>query len=216
MKTKRFDAQSEPTPQMTTPSYAERQFLHTFVAGAILPLAQAFITGVIVFVVALTFALRAGVMDPFSWPITLGVVVFGGMWLGLQRRWLTLTNLERVLNVDLNQDHVIGDPKPREPVVIRIDKVANGHYQSNIVRLPATPEQLMALARGFEMHRPFTEREWSGEGKEFSCEEFRELRREMLRRELIMRKSARGTKPGYMLTQDGIELMKKYKEIGHE
>ena len=68
----------------------------------------------------------------------------------------------------------------------------------------------MELARGFEMRRPFTEREYTGEGKAFSSEEFRELRREMLRRELIMRKSARGTKPGYMLTQDGIELMRKY------
>jgi hypothetical protein len=212
MKTKRFDAQSEPTPQMATPSYAERQFLHTFMAGAILPLVQAFITGVIVFIVALTFALRAGVMDPFSWPITLGVVVFGGMWLGLQRRWLTLTNLERILNVDINQDGEIGEPKSKEPVVIRIDRITNGHYQSSTVRLPASEEQLMELAHGFETHRPFTEREWTGDGKAFSSDEFRALRREMLRRELIMRKSARGTKPGYVLTADGVEVMKNYKE----
>lgn len=213
---KQYKAQTDQPEIVQASSYAERQFLHTFVAGAILPLVQAFITGAIVFVVALTFALRAGAMDPFSWPITLGVVAFGGMWIGLQRRWLTLTNLERILNVDLNQDDVIGEPKSREPVVIRIDKIMNGHYQSSMVRLPVSEEQLIALARGFELHRPFTEREWTGEGKAFSSEEFRELRREMLRRELIMRKSARGTRPGYVLTGDGIETMKKYKEMRHE
>jgi len=204
----------EPVAPPPAPSngYGERQFLHTLLAGVGLPLAQAFTTGGIVFLVGLVLAFNFNALDPWRWPLTLGALTTAGMWVVLQRRWLNLTRLERFLGMEL--DGIPNEPPvKREPTVIRIDHVREGgRYQSDRVTLPADESQLRALAEGFAAGRPFSEREWAGAGKPFASQEFRELRAAMLRAGLIQYKNPSEPRQGFNLTEDGVAWRNKYAD----
>lgn len=201
-------SQQQPTP--VQPSYSDRSFLHTQEAAVWVPLRQSGVTGLIVFVVGVVLAFKFNAIDLFTWPLVFGVTSFGAMWLWLQRRWVTLTNLEVWLGKDLDGDHVIGREQAPAPTVIRIENVEAGRYRSRDVKLSADDNQLNQLADGFTYGRPFTEREWTGSGKPFSSTGFRTLRAEMLKGGLIALKVEGEPRQGFVLTEDGQEWRKKY------
>lgn len=188
--------------QDKAPSYSEKQFLHTQTAAVIVPLMQSGVTSLIVFVVAMVLSIKLQARDLISIPLILFVVSFLFTWLWLQRRWLTLTNLEKVIGVDLNNDKVVGPPV-RSITVVRIERVDKGQYQSRDVPLSASPAQLKELAQGFANDRPFSEREWTGAGKPFSTQSFRDLREQMLKGLLIERVSVKDPRQGFRLTEEG-------------
>ena len=199
----------QPTPpQPARSEYSERQFLHTFLAGALLPLVQAAITAVIVFICTLIFTFDS--VDPLTWPLRLSALTLVIVWFYLGRRWITLTNIERLLNVDLNHDNVIGEA-PKESVRVQLDTLDNqGHLHiSSTFDLPGTPQQLSTLAAGLLNNIPFSEREWSVSRRVFTGPEFRKLSSEMLKRGLIAPKSSKSNKQGFALTAAGRSVMKK-------
>lgn len=193
-------------------SYAERQFLHTFVAGVLLPLGQAFTTGLILFIATLTLAVIVfDMIDPFKSALTIGIVSMTFTYLYLQRRWLSLTSIEKVLNVDLNDDGRIGDEEPQTARIQLTEVKDNGHiHTDSIFTLPASPEKLAALAAGLLNNLPCSEKQWTGEGKPFSSREFRALKVEMVKRGLLAYVNPRAPLQGYALTKPGRAVMKHY------
>lgn len=206
----KFPQDTQVVPQIAPQtSYAERQFLHTFVAGVLLPLGQAFTTGLILFIATLTLAVIVfDVVDPFKPALVIGISTFAFTYLFLQRRWLSLTAIENVLQMDLNNDDVIGEP---QTVRIQLEDVKeNGHYHVDIVDLPVSAEKLATLAAGLLNGLPCSEKQWTGKDRPFSSQEFRALKAEMVKHGLLAYVNPRAPLQGYALTKPGRAVMKHY------
>jgi len=201
----KYQNTTPPVQTASQPAYSERQFLHTYQAGVGLPLAQAFVTalliGLIVFVVAI---LVFDALDPFTPAGIAGIGVLVAGWLFAQRRWLTLTEIEKALNRDLNNDKVIGEPKTVRVQVTEIKD--NGHIHiDSIFDLPY-PDKLPTFAQGVLNGLPITEKEWSPlkDGKLFSLGQIRNLLTVMKIKKLLT-----VTKQGHQLTRSGKAVMKQ-------
>ena len=198
----------QPKPEAPkAPGYSDKQFLHTHGAAVYVPLAQSAVAGVIVFALCVILALVLDAIDPFTLPLVAGGFTLAWSWWRLQTRWLRLTDLEQLFRADFNGDGVIGKAEPRI-VKVHISQVKeDGHYQGQMIDLPATDEQMQALAHGFKMGQPFSERNWTGAGKPFSVNEFRALRSVMIQRDLLGLASAKDPRQGYALTETGRAMM---------
>lgn len=198
---------------------AEKQFLHTYTAGAMLPLTQASITALLVFVGSLVIGYFVfDIIDPSKPAIILAVIAWIGTWLSRQRMWAYLATFERVTGIDINNDGVIGDAedKPkRDPIIVRIDEVNNGHYKSNTHEFPdwLTDEQLATLARGLiNLNRPFSRREWTTRSRLFSDDQYRELQSFFIRHGLI-EPSGKTSRGGFELTNAGRAAMTEFADV---
>lgn len=210
---KRFE---QSTPQLQpppAPAYSDRQFLHTFIAGALLPLVQSTITAIMAGVATLLILYLMNAIDYIKPILVVSGVTWFGSWIYLERRWLTLTT-ERVLQVDLTGDGEIGEPEPPSITRIQIDELTGqGHIrQSQFFDLPVSEEKLKPLSRGILAGRPFSEREWAGAGKLMSSHEFRTLRSEMIKRGLLRMANDKDARQGYTLTDKGRALMERFAD----
>ncbi|SRR6266498_2516572 len=198
-----------------SPGYGEKQFLHTVGAGAWLPLLQAFITGVILFVLAAAFCYVFNVWDWFAPSLIIGAVAMVAMWLVLQFRWLDLTKLERVMGADLNGDGRVGPVQTRRSVHVQIDHIKGpGHLESGkMFDLPISEEQLLELARGTLAGIPFAEKKWCGAGLPFSLNEFRWLRAELIKRELLQMANVRDVRQGYVWTEEAMRFFEELRDV---
>ncbi|MBI5933289.1 MAG: hypothetical protein HY867_06240 [Chloroflexi bacterium] len=190
----------------------DRQFLHTRTAGFEVPLFQSLATAVIVGLVTLAIALVFDWLDPLKPTVTMAGLSLAGWWLYSLKRWTRLTGPDPVQVQMRSVDH---DGNPATPKIVRvqIDKVTeNGHVkQTRMFDLPATEDQLSALAEGLlKQNRSFSEREWTGAGRPFSVDEFRKLRAEFIRRELVALKSEKDARQGYTLTDDGKAVLEQF------
>ena len=212
----KFNQTTPPIIQPQQPTYSDRQFLHTFLAGALLPLVQATITAVMAFIGTLTLLYLFDVVDLLKPALITASIVWVLTWLYLQRRWLTLTSFERMTGIDIDGDGQIGKPvKEPEVVRIQIDEVtADGHIRQNrFANLPISNDKLTVIARGLLGGRSFSEREWSGAGKILSSNEFRTLRTEMIKRGLLEVANDKDQRQGYVLTRTGRAVMTKFSQI---
>jgi hypothetical protein len=212
-----------PTP--TTSGHAERQYLHTLVAGAWLPLLQSTIIAVVVAIGTWIIAwLVFDAVDPHKPAILFFVLTWVYMLIKLQRHWLSLTTVEQFIQRDLNGDGVIGEATgqpsvtPRH-VVIQIDTVKeNGQYQvgdtSALIKLPCSDEQLRTLAVGLLSGLPFSEKQWTPtkDGKPFAANEFRALRAEMQKQKLVEYVNDKDPRQGIRLTDAGRAVMEEYAD----
>jgi hypothetical protein len=189
-------------------SPAGRQHLHTLTAGAWLPFLQAGMSGVITcLVVVITFS-TLRVRSAWSWGGVLGAIAWGFTWLSLQRHWFSLTSLEQITGVDLNKDGFIGTPpapvqSPDRFVNVRLSETSQGNLHILNFQLPATSEQLQCLAEGLSMGTTLSERNWTGQGRPFSIEQYRKLRLELQKRGLVKPTSDKDGRQGYELTEAG-------------
>lgn len=199
-------------PQTQTPSapaYSDKSFLHTLSVGVILPLVQSFATSIIFMIVTATVLYWTDAIDYLKPMVTVGALSFAGMWLFLQRRWLNLTNLERLTRIDFNGDGRIAE-EPRR-VHVQIDRVKeNGHLeQSAMYDLEATDDEMEYFAQAWSNGKPFTEDELAGGGKYLSQPRFAILRADLFKRKLIEKKG-KTNKGGFKWTQEGEEVLKAY------
>lgn len=195
-------------------SPAGRQHLHTLVAGAWLPLAQATATGVITFIVVLIISSSLRWRDPLTWGGCIGAIAWSLSWFSLQRHWFSLTALEQVTGLDLNKDGYIGTPpasvQPDHMIHVRMSDTSHGNLHILDFQLPATFEQMSSLANGLNIGTTLSERNWTGQGRPFSIQEFTELRNEMIKRGLVRLASDKDPRQGYILTGPGQALIKQY------
>lgn len=199
------------------PTNTEKQFLHTYTAGAMLPLTQASITALLVFIGSFVVAYFVfDAIDPVKPALVLAVVAWIGTWLTRQRLWINLASFERMTGIDINNDGIIGEAEPtpkRDPIVIRIDEVSSkGSYQSSTHVFPEwlSDEQLTSLANGLiNLHRPFSRRQWTEINRVFSDDDYRDLQSWMIKHGMI---ELSGSKPnsGYKLSRTGLAAMKQY------
>src|SRR3970282_3014401 len=98
----KFQQTTPPIQQPSAPNYADRPFLHTFLAGALLPLVQSTITAVMAGIGTLTALYLFGAIDLLKPSLIITGIVWVLTWLYLQRRWLNLTSFDSFLVVDLN------------------------------------------------------------------------------------------------------------------
>ena len=206
---------SQTTPQVQTPppppAYSDRQFLHTFLAGALLPFVQASITAFMVGIGTMTLLSLFNAVHLLKPSLIVASIVWVLTWLYLQRRWLNLTSFERITGIDLNGDGQIGKPsKEREQLVIRLDEItADKHYRSRTIDSVISKDKLTILARGLLNGIPFTERSWTGEGKLLSINEFRAVRSMWIKLSLLEVVSDKDNRQGFDFTEQGWAVMEK-------
>ena len=193
--------------------YSEKQFLWSWTAGALLPLGQAFIGGIVTMIATAGIIYAFDGIDYLKPMVLVGGAVFVVMWVILARRWMVLT-AERLTGIDINQDSHIGPPPPARSVRVQIDNVeANGHIrQSQMFDFTgfADEEQLVAFAHGMlEENKTMAEREWAGPGKPFSIDQYRPFRSELIRRGLARAANSKSNNHGYELTLVGEKVMQK-------
>lgn len=201
-----------PSAQASTvaPSYADKQFLHSFIAGAALPLLQALITalmcgGVVTIIAWMIF----DVIDPWKYGVMIFLIVLVAMWIYLQGRWLSLTAVEKWIQVDLDHNGVIGKKEPERVRVEVHDDGGGSALHVDIVDLPASVDQLRTFAQGLLAGMGASEKYWTGKGKLFSKQEFRDLRGEMVKRGLLAYINPGAPLQGYELTKAGRAVMRK-------
>jgi hypothetical protein len=191
------------------------QHLYTLTAGAWLPFMQSIITGFIAGMVALVIAFLCRAQSPWGWAAAIGVITWGLTWLQHQRHWLNLTSFEQATGLDLNRDGVIGRPTQvyaERTIHVRVEEVnSDGAWHQRRFDIPATQTQMDELANGILLqHRSFTQREWTGADMPFSDAEFRELRKELIKREMIKLASDKDPRQGYHLTLAGRKMLEQF------
>ncbi len=187
-----------------------KAFLHTLGAAAWVPLAQALITGAMVTLALIFFTVVWNVRNWFAWSLGIGLVTALAVWMYSMRHWFTLTKLELLTGLDLDNSGGIGDEKPNqeEKVTVTLSEISpEKHYSSKTFRMPGNMNQLRILAEGLLSGIPFTEREWTGSEKTYSSAVFRELRKELMTRGLIELASIKDSRQGYVLTDKGSQFM---------
>lgn len=188
-----------------------RQFLHTRTAGIEVPFGQSMVTALIFGLTVFVVAWACDIIDPWKHGLIAAMLGLCGWWMYSLMRWSSLTKRETLY---VEARGVDDDDDPATPMVVRVqlDRVeANGHiHQTAIFDLPASPEQLSALAGGLLDGHPFSEREWTGAGHPFSVNEFRTLRSELIRRKLLALKNDKDPRQGYGLTDDGKAVFEQF------
>lgn len=201
------DQPATPLPQR------DHQFLHTRQAGVEVPLLQSVMTAVIVGLAVLAMAFVLDLLDPWKPALVAAALGMAGWWLASLRRWTSLTASDQPTVEVRSVDH---DDDPSTPNVIRVElsKVKeNGHFEWNTFNLPegVTNEMMTDLASGIlNMHKPFTESEWSGPGKPFSRPKFYQLRALMENRKLIEPKNEKDARQGFRFNSDGEQFLQGF------
>lgn len=196
------------------PTTNDKQYLHTFGAGAFLPLMQSTISALIVtLAVWLICWMVFGMMDPHKPAIFIGVVVWLWMWWKLQLHWFALTAVNMMQDfMDDGQLNNSNQPEVTEeaPKVIRIQLIKENGHIGETIDLPADRESLGTLARGLLNGMPFSERFWTGRGKPFSTNTFRALKDAMMKRGLCEYISESDPRQGIQLTDAGRAVMETF------
>jgi hypothetical protein len=187
-------------------------YLHTAQAGAFVPLLQAAVTGLLIGLAMFAIFVKLRIDDAWLWGLIIFLLVTTGTWLLLQFHWFDLTRLERSSGVDLNRDGIVEQRTPgiARSVQVNIHEVTdNQHLRVVTARFPIDEARMAELAQGLLNGTPFTERQWSGNGKLLSLDEFRAIRSEMLKRGMLEMVNPRSPQQGYRLSKAGRAAMKE-------
>lgn len=179
-----------------------------------IPLGQAAIWGVLLAVFATVLSIIF--LPSFWWQIF--AITFTAcmlvVWAVGYFRWVSwgkrVYHIEEFLGLDLNRDSYIGEP---EPAKVDVWLHSPDKKQSTLHTLPASLTQLRQLAYGLlKEHRPFTEREWTGSGKLFSQDGFRDLRLKMEEYGYAFRLNPDDEHSAWELTDVGEQVMETWLE----
>lgn len=203
---RQFDELDTPVSQeFAEQTERDRSHLFRLSSGVGLPLAQAFITAVVMAGAVGVYCWLLGVHGEW-WKYSLGTLVgvLVVSWLYLLAKWLRLVApIERLLNVDLNNDGTIGTPEPRHlKVELKHDK---NHIQ--FIDLPYA-ERLPDFFRSLENGAPLSESAWCGAGALFSKREFFQLRDALLKNGVIAWRNPDAPAQGLELTNPGKAVMR--------
>lgn len=205
-------------PQSPQHPHAEREYLHTFTAGVLVPMAQATSLAIGVFAgIWLIGRVVFDAVDPLICATPLAVITWLGVLFLLFRHWLQLTAIPAIQNAindfvddgQLNNSVQPSAQSEARKVRIEVQKIDRGHFQSNTIDFPCDDEQLYTLAMGLMNNIPFTERAWTGAGKPFSTNEFREVKDVLKKHLLVEYVSDADPRQGMRLTAEGRALMEK-------
>ena len=161
-------------------------------AAVVIPLLQSAVTASGAALLTLAICVQLDAVKPFAYALLAGAVIFVVAWLGLMDRWY------RVLEG--------GAPHPARK--FRVELAAGKSLQ--FFDLPASHEQLTALARAVMGGATLNELSFSGYGRPFTRAEFRVLRDELVRRGLAEWRSFGAPSQGVQLTASGRGIMRHF------
>jgi hypothetical protein len=168
------------------------------VSTILLPFLAALITGAMTGAVVLTWAWALHYPTPLQPAAIVAALATVITWLAGYDRARRVSEMER---------GIIADPPPPAEInparTIRVELRGDDGGKMDYVDLPASYNQLQALAKGLQSGTPFAVSSWAGSGKPFSRSEFETLRAAMIARGLATWRNERSTAQGANLTHAG-------------
>jgi len=158
--------------------------LRAVISGAML----AALSGVAALVIGWPWWVPVGVAGMFS------VAVWFSCGLSDKLLWAS----EIVTGKDLDQDGRIG-----QPATVRVEVSDLDQRQLRFMELPGTPEALQQLAHGVLTGKTLAEAEWTGKGRPYSRNEFRDMRAQLLERGIVTWRNDEAPSQGVELTRVG-------------
>jgi uncharacterized membrane protein YeaQ/YmgE (transglycosylase-associated protein family) len=176
--------------------------IHDLEKGCLLPLAQSGVTGALIglAILALVLVNQGPMVTAWLAAMLAGSVGAVLVWL------LSLVQWRRVVYAPMPLPEAVYEVEPLEPIRVEVKDERSG--ASRFAFLPATPEQLQALARGLLDGATFAESYWTGSGQPFTRAEFSSLRAELLKRGLLAWNNPAAPARGASLTPAGRAVMR--------
>jgi len=186
---------------------ARERYLNSRI-GVGLPLVQAVVTGVLVGLTAGTLASLAELTRPFVIGVVIGAGASTLAWLASWRNWLTtMQAIERRTGAGIYSSTTTKVERVRFEI-----KQENGRNMQ-FIDLPADIHQLTTLADGLLSGATFNESTWTGKDAPFSLGEFRKLRTELLKRQLLEWVNPKSRSQGLRLTRTGLAAFRYIAEL---
>lgn len=170
--------------------------------GCLLPAAHAFITGVLVCLLALAVCQLQG------WSLWLALAAGAA---GAVMMWLSSVSTWR--RVTFGPDPVQwSEPTPvtPDPVQVVVSYDEDGAHHTQLQDLPVDYDRMKTLAGGLLSGTTFSESVWCGQGRPFSKSEFHQLRRAFLSRGWMQWRNPNAPAQGVQLSRPGVAVMKTF------
>lgn len=178
-------------------------------AGAVIPFLQALITGIFAALIVLAVAIKLGLSDLWFWPMIGGLMAAVWVWSQALRHWWSLTSLERMTGLDINNDGVIGEQMQDATLKVHIQE----HDDAGNLRAETRaelPRHKMSLIADQVINNQvsFSVRELVERRHLLSRAEFEQIRDEMMARGMLVQVNPEYPKLGYSLTRAGMAVMR--------
>lgn len=190
-----------------TPNPSEKAYLHTYQAAVGVPLVKAIVYGGLVGIAVFVVAWRVSWPDPWLFGLLAALAITFLRYAGDDLLWLVLAKAERITGLELDGRPGIGEPRV---TAIDLTTKVGSTRRTQRLRIPCSPEQMTQLGLGILGGVPFSEGRWTGKGRPFSLDEFRELRDYFKDAELIELVNEKSPTQGYQFTEKGLEMFKHY------
>lgn len=177
---------------------SDRSPFVSFLAGAVLPLAQAVISGFVCFCLALAGALLSYLENPWQWGLFAGAGAAAVIWFSAFNDWRRVVYRLEPTQGEIQEEDWIEEAQP-----VRVELSSEEGRKVELIDLPANLEQLTALAVGLLNGASLSEAAWTGSGAPFTRAEFARLRNEFIRRGLACWNNPRTPARGASLTPGG-------------
>jgi hypothetical protein len=166
------------------------------------PLAQALVCGV-------AGGIVGGLLGDLRSGAVVGALAFVVAWGALiaDTRSL-LRTVEKITRKDLDGDSYVGEP----PVVRAeiVEKDASGNVKAiRWLDLPGDEETIRQFARAVIAGRSLAESQWTGSGKPFSRDEYREMRDSFIEKGMARWRNLHAPAQGWELTKKGEAVMRQ-------
>lgn len=171
--------------------------------GCLLPVAQSGVTGFLAGALAYALARWQGWSNPGEIALIVAAAAALLVWASGVMAW-------RRSAYAPDEPLYLPPPAPAQVQTVRVELSENRGARLNLIDLPASAEQLAALARGLLDGLPFSEAQWSGGGGLFTRSEFAALRGELIRRGLARWNSPGTPARGAALTPAGRAVMRQF------
>jgi hypothetical protein len=164
------------------------------------------LTGLILGLSTLVLTSLARVERPWVYGAGVLVITTSITWLILIRRGIRI--LEAVLDIDIDQDGWIGNPR-----IVIMDQRDESIQQGWILHeLPGGEGKFAELSSGVMNGTPLAERYWTGSRGPYSLTEFRDLRDYLLLRGLLSWQNEFDHRQGLVIKPQGRALIRHYAE----
>lgn len=188
---------------------------HTMTVSVYIPAIQSLITGLTSGTAVASLAGLAAWPPGWTWLQTAGAswtIIQAITWILLLRRWASFASPTSQPAFDTPES----DPATiHEPKTIRLEIITNAGRTTQYMDLPITEAQLTAIAQGLTHGIHFTEAAWTGKGKLLSRSQFRQIRDELVKRQLLVPASLKDHRQGYVLNRAGSELIRQFAAVSN-